>query len=229
MMGARLLPLALLSACMSLHLRAAIVAADATPAGEPKKWEVTGEWAAKTPDWKGTISIRPDGTFARGMGDGGKWRLTAKDGKAALELNWDKWDTQVLTMLSPDLFRAKVRKGTIELRRKAADGSVAAPPKPEDAWLDEYKDPALKQRLDDSVWRLKDGKRFTLRADGTTDGSWHSRKGRWRIVGANKVQLTINWRPEGPATVSVESNGQLLRWGESEWGQIAKRVEKKAE
>jgi hypothetical protein len=194
-----------------------------------KNWDPTGEWAAKHPDWKGKITIRPDGTFARGIGDGGKWRLTNENGQAALELNWEKWDTQVLPMISPDLFRGKVRRGTFELRRIQTTAAAEGKPKPETEWLEGYQAPALKERLNDSVWRLKDGKRFTLRADGSTSGSWHNRKGQWRIVGSNKIQLTMNWKPSGPAVAAVESDGTVLRWSDSEWGQVAKRVEKKEE
>jgi hypothetical protein len=87
--------------------------------------------------------------------------------------------------------------------------------------------PGTQERLSDSVWRLKDGKRFTLRADGSTSGSWHNRKGRWRIIGSNKIQLTMNWKPSAPAVATVESDGTVLRWSDSEWGQVAKRIEPK--
>jgi len=227
-MGVRLL-LALLCLAFPEHLKCALAAGPSENPEKARKWDVIGDWATKTPDWKGTITIRADGTFARRIGDGGKWRLTTKGGEAALELDWEKWEKQVLPMVSPDLFRAKVRRGTVEMRRIEMNSLGKAKTKVESEWLAEQKVPALKERLNDSVWRLKDGKRFTLRADGTTSGSWHNRKGQWRIVGPDKIQLSINWRSESPSVALVESDGTVLRWSDSEWGQIAKRVEKKAE
>src|SRR4051812_47582707 len=95
------------------------------------------------------------------------------------------------------------------------------------AFEKEFSDPALKERLQDSTWVFQDGKRFTLHADGSTSASWHSRKGVWRIIGKNRLQLTITWKLEAPGIVSVESDASVVRWSDEEWGKLAKRVEGK--
>jgi hypothetical protein len=205
----------------------ALVADRPTPS-KSGKWSVTGEWHGKHPNWKDIVTLRADGTFARAKGGGGKWRLIIREDRPALELDWDEWHPEIIEMVSPDLFRGSVRRGTLELRRATARSVTAAGPKFEKEPLKEFEDPALKARLSNSTWRLHDGKQFTLRADGSTKGSWHNRKGSWRIVAPNKVQLTIMWRPAPPSTVMVEANGSVLRWSDSEWAQIAKRVESKS-
>jgi hypothetical protein len=203
--------------------------ADRQTRTKPDKWNVTGEWHGKHPNWKDTVTLRADGRFARAKGGGGKWRLIIQHDRPALELDWDEWHPEIIEMVSPDLFRGSVRRGTLELRR-AADNSVAATgPKFETERPKEFNDPALKARLSDSTWRLHDGKQFTLRADGSTKGSWHNRKGFWRIVAPNKIELTIMWRPSLPSTVTIEANGSVLRWSDSEWAQIARRVESKSD
>jgi hypothetical protein len=145
-MGARLLivTLLLLSLFLPANAQCALATARSEAPENQKKWDPTGEWAAKNPDWKGKITIRPDGSFARGIGDGGKWRLTNQNGQAALELNWEKWDTQVLSMISPDLFLGKVRRGTFELRRIQTTSTAEEKPQPEKEWLEEYQAPALR-------------------------------------------------------------------------------------
>ena len=193
--------------------------ADAKP-----NWTVVGEWEVKHPNWNGTLTIRADGTFSRKNGDGGKWRLTADHHEPALQLIWDAWGTEIAQMITPDLFRGQVRKGAIELRRggNAAPEEVAAtPPAQPPEGIDA---PELKKKLSDSTWELRDGKHFTLHADGSTTGDWHNRKGFWRITSPTTVQLTIQWRDLPPATVTLNADATVLRWSDEEWGQIARRV-----
>jgi hypothetical protein len=200
--------------------------AKGNPSEKPARWTVTGDWIAKHPKWDDTITLRQDGTFSRGHGEGGKWRLTVDVDRPVLQLDWKDWNAETVEMITGDLFRGSARSGVLELRRATtADAVAVGEAKPQPAAAKEVDDPALRARLSDSVWRLQDGKKFTLKADGSTSGDWHERKGSWRIVGRNQVELTILWRPKGPSTVSVESNGSLLRWPDSEWGQIARRVE----
>jgi len=157
--------------------------------------------------------------------DDGKWTFTTENDHPVLQLNWDRWKANTLTMIDPNLFRGKTAGGTFELRRATDETAAPADAKPAPEWLKEFDDPALKARLTDSVWALHDGKHYKLHADGTTTGSWHDRKGAWRIVGSNKVQLTITWRPQGPAIATVEADGSILRWSDADWGQLAKRIE----
>lgn len=139
-------------------------------------WSVAGEWQVSHPSWKGALIIRPDGTFLRPHGDGGKWTLSAQGDQLALKLIWDSWVTDTALMIAPDLFRGEVRSGLIELRRgekRVAEDAAATPPlsPPKD-----FDAPDLKAKLADSTWALRDGKHFTLHADGSTSGDWHDRK-----------------------------------------------------
>jgi hypothetical protein len=194
------------------------------PPAQPSKWTVTGNWFGKHAKWSDMIAIRPDGTFSRSEGGGGKWRLSAQGDHPVLELNWDSWQPEVIDMISPDIFRGSTRSGKFELRRVAGEIAVAPAEKPQLEPEKEFDDPALKSRLTNSVWQLQDGKQFTLHSDGSTTGDWHTRKGSWRIIGPNQVQLTITWREKQPSTVAVDTNGSILRWPDTEWAQIAKRL-----
>ena len=196
---------------------------------EKTNWSVVGEWRVTHPNWKGILSIRPDGTFSRPQGDGGKWTLTAQDDHLSLQLVWSSWGTETAHMIAPDYFRGEVRKGRFELRRgeKVVPEEPTAtqqPPPPK-----EFNAPALKKQLSDSTWELRDGKHFTLHADGSTSGDWHDRKGFWRIVSPNAVQLTMQWRTIPPTTVTADSDATVLRWSDEDWGQIAKRVKSESE
>lgn len=195
-----------------------------TAAVEQSNWTVAGEWRVKHPNWNGMLVIRPDGTFSRPHGDGGKWTLTAQGNHLTLQLVWSSWVTENADMISPDHFRGEVRKGPFELRRgekQASEEPVAAPKFPPPKEIDA---PELKTKLSDSTWELRDGKRFTLHADGSTSGDWHDRKGFWRITSPDTVQLTIQWRNSPPATVTPNADATVLRWSDEDWGQIAKRV-----
>lgn len=204
-------------------------APDSPATGDPTKpkWSVVGEWQVTHPNWQGTLAIRPDGTFARAHGDGGKWTLTADGDHLVLQLIWNSWVTETAAMITPDRFVGRVRKGEFELRR----GEEQAPAEPASTLqpppAKEFDDPAAKARLSDSTWQLEDGKHFTLHADGSTTADWHDRKGSWRTVGPNRVQLAILWRERPMATVTVERDGTLLRWSDEDWGKLAKRVEAK--
>lgn len=191
----------------------------------PLPWSVTGNWFAKHPAWDDTLSIQADGSFIRSDGDGGKWRLIIKDDHPALEMTWEGWKPEILSMITQNLFRGPMRNGVLELRRIAPGVPVPPPPKASAEPAKEFDAPKLKALLQDSVWRLRDGKQFTLHADGTTSGSWHSRKGFWRIIGPNQVQLTIAFADRPPATVTVEgSTATHLRWPDEDWGVLAKRL-----
>jgi hypothetical protein len=74
------------------------------------------------------------------------------------------------------------------------------------------------------VWQLRDGKRFTLRADGTTTASWHKREGAWKTVAPNKIQLTISMSALPPETVTIESDATVLRWADADFGMLAFRL-----
>src|SRR4030095_10795860 len=59
---------------------------NAAATAEKASWSVAGEWRVTHPNWKDTLIIRPDGTFSRPNGDGGKWTLTAQDDHLSLQL-----------------------------------------------------------------------------------------------------------------------------------------------
>ena len=80
----------------------------------------------------------------------------------------------------------------------------------------------LKEKLKDSKWDQKDGKTFELHADGTTRGSWHERKGFWKVVGPNLIDMHVNWGPSPPDHVTVSPDANLLHWGK----QTAVRMKK---
>lgn len=80
----------------------------------------------------------------------------------------------------------------------------------------------LKQRLSGSTWDRKDGKKFTLQVDGTTTGSWHERKGFWKVIAPNMVEMHISWAPEPPERVTLNPDAALMRWVKG--GEIAKRA-----
>lgn len=198
-------------------------------AADKTNWSVAGEWQVIHPNWKGVLIIRPDGTFLRPHGDGGKWTLTAQGDQLSLQLVWGSWVTETALMIAPDFFRGEMRKGPFELRRgekRVPENSAATPPPSPPK---EFDAPDLKTKLADSTWELRDGKHFTLHADGSTSGDWHDRKGFWRIVSPDSLQLTIQWRTVPPATVILNADATVLRWSDEEWGQIAKRVKAEAE
>ena len=72
---------------------------------------------------------------------------------------------------------------------------------------------ALNDKLKDSKWDLKNGKTFTLHADGTTTGSWLERKGSWKVSAPDAIDMHINWAPGKLERVTVSPDANFLRWG----------------
>ena len=193
---------------------------------KPGVWSITGTWTVNHPNWFDELLIYPDGTFVRAGGthDGGKWRLDVETGHVVLELTWKSWGTERAAMITSDCFQGRAATGDFELRRIATFISDCPVPPSEVGFQKPFEDPSLQAKLKDSTWRLADGKHFSLHADGLTTGDWHDRKGRWRIIGPEKVQVTIWWRPTAPETVTVENDGTVLRWSDDS-GRLAKRKE----
>jgi hypothetical protein len=192
-------------------------ALDADQPVAPAFTDVAGSWFAHHSNWKDTITFRPDGTFSRFAGEGGKWYLTTQEGHSDLHLEWDEWKPDVIRMANPNLFKGRARSGNIFLHRLAGEipDPKAIPP------AKETDDPALRKKLQSSIWVLRDGKQFKLHADGTVTSSWNDRKGSWQVIGPDKLNLTISTRA---VPVSVESNACLLRWSDADWGELAKRL-----
>jgi len=60
--------------------------------------DVVGEWEASHFNWKDSLTIDPDGRFARGSGEQGSWSVAERDGKTVLRLEWDRWPTEELEL-----------------------------------------------------------------------------------------------------------------------------------
>lgn len=84
-------------------------------------WSVIGTWDCIHPAWSGTITIAPDGTFAREHGDAGRWTLAGLQGEVVLVLAWNDWSPETAAMIGPDEFRGKIRtetnRGELVMRR----------------------------------------------------------------------------------------------------------------
>lgn len=63
---------------------------------------VVGEWDAHHFGWRDSLCIHPDGRFARGNGEEGNWRVRLESGQTILELQWDRWDTEILVLQAAD-------------------------------------------------------------------------------------------------------------------------------
>jgi hypothetical protein len=194
-----------------------------------KREHLIGHWEATHPRWRGRIELQESGRFARAGGDGGRWQLKADVDPPVLELDWDEWAKESARALSPNLFKGAVRDGEITLKRMPDGGTQdtsAEAKKEQQETLPEFHAPELKAQMSGSVWEMKDGKQFTLHADGSTTGSWHERKGTWRIVAPETVELHIWWRKKPPEQVKVEKDATILRWSDESFGGVAKRLQK---
>lgn len=183
---------------------------------------VVGEWQMVHPKWKGTMNFAANGRFSRPHGDGGKWQLKIDGDRTVLYLDWDSWAPETAVMVAPDYFRGNTSDGQFELRRPTPERrETADAPEPPKGFYN----PELKSALSGSTWEMKDGKRFTLQADGSTTANWHERKGYWRIVGPKTIELKIWWKPRPAEQLSVDADAKVLRWNDEAFGGIAKRVD----
>src|SRR5438105_11914660 len=62
--------------------------------------QLAGTYDGVHPDWKDSVTLKADGTYARGSGDPGKWTF---DGKT-LVLGWKKWGPEPVEFKSPGAF-----------------------------------------------------------------------------------------------------------------------------
>lgn len=83
------------------------------------RYSVVGEWRMTHPAWDGSLTLAADGTLRRGdRPPSGRWTLTADRGTPMLILQWNKYATEALTMVSPEYFRGNNWNGSFfELRR----------------------------------------------------------------------------------------------------------------
>jgi hypothetical protein len=88
-------------------------------------------------------------------------------------------------------------------------------------------DPATFQgQLAETKWRLNPDKTFVLHADGTSTSNWTPRRGSWKIIGPNTLELSI-WNVARTDQVSIAQGGTLITWQNKEADQLHPLVAKK--
>jgi hypothetical protein len=185
---------------------------------------IVGTWMAQHPNWSGVVEFFPNGQMAQGDRQSGSWSLESTGKGLQLRLDWDDWQSELVPFASPARFQGQVRKGKLTLIRAGELSRLEAPPRKELVKAPDFVNPDLKEQIAGATWVLKDGKRFTFNPDGTTKASWHDHKGFWHIIGKYEVEMTISWQPKKADRVTVEANGEILRWSDRDFGGIAKRV-----
>jgi hypothetical protein len=73
--------------------------ADSKSAGRPFS---PGVYRAQHPHWGGTVTLNPDGSYARDNGDPGTWSFDGTN----LVLNWKNWGPEGLTLAGRDSYRS---------------------------------------------------------------------------------------------------------------------------
>ncbi len=84
--------------------------------------DISGEYQGVHPHWRDRVTLRPDGSYARGNGDPGRWTF---DG-TTLVLAWKNWGPETLTKTGEGQYRAASNGFTLTLTR--ANQPVTPPP-----------------------------------------------------------------------------------------------------
>jgi hypothetical protein len=106
-------------------------------------WTVVGTWNVRNPDWirlpnrTDTITIASDGTYQSGIGETGRWILTADQGTPVLVMRWTNFATESVAMVNSDYFRGQKRGNRfIEMRRAATPEQATSPSEQSDGQSD---------------------------------------------------------------------------------------------
>jgi hypothetical protein len=78
---------------------------------------------------------------------------------------------------------------------------------------DETRKNALRTHMRDTKWKMAGGKSFELRADGTTSSSWHGKKGTWKVIGPNTIELAIS-NSLKPRKATLDNDAATMTLGE---------------
>ena len=143
--------------------------------------QLAGSYDGVHRDWRDVVRLAPDGTYARGNGDPGRWHF---DGRV-LTLQWKNWGPERLEWIGPGHFRAA--DGHFELIRRG---------------LPEYRHVVGTYEGTHPDWR----DRVTLAPDGTF-ARGNGDPGTWVFDGR---QLVLYWRNWGPSTLRLVSPGQFV-------------------
>lgn len=159
------------------------------PAFDPAS--VPGVYDGVHPHWRDTLTLSPDGTYARGNGDPGRWRIDGNE----LVLEWQNWGPERVERVGDGVYRRASDGFTITRRR---GGVVITPPHPPPPAIDVSRVPgtyhAIHHRWRDTLVISRDG---TYRR-----GS--GERGRWRIEGN---VLLLEWRGRGTSRLVWTSDG----------------------
>ena len=154
---------------------------------------VPGTYDGVHPHWRDSVTISPDGTYRRGNGDSGTWRIEG----ITLVLQWASWGPERLDRQADGSFRAST--GFTLVRR----GIV--PPRPPTTQPPGF-DPASVPGVYDGVhphW----SDTLTFSTDGTY-ARGNGDPGRWRIEGNT---LVLEWARWGPERVERVADGVYRR------------------
>lgn len=142
--------------------------------------QLAGTYDGVHRDWKDTVILKADGTYARGSGDPGTWTF---DGKT-LALKWKNWGAEPVQFKGPGSFVAADNHFTLTLRNRADSSTI---PGTYDGVHPDWKDTV------------------TLAEDGTYKrGSGDP--GVWIFDGKTLVLFWINW---GAEPVDLKSPGKF--------------------
>jgi len=72
------------------------------PVARLHRRQVVGTFAGVHPHWRDTVTIRANGTYARGNGDPGRWHIEGQ----TLVLDWARWGAERLELQPDGSFRA---------------------------------------------------------------------------------------------------------------------------
>lgn len=151
---------------------------------------VPGLYDGVHPHWRDTVTIAPDGTYARGNGDPGRWWIEG----TTLVLDWTNWGTARLQRVGEGVYRGS--DGFTITRR--ASGPIVVVPTPQPPVIDVSRVPgtydAIHHRWRDTIVLSRDGS--YVRASGEA--------GRWRIDGN---MLLLEWSGRGTSRLVWVNEG----------------------